>query len=1795
MNPFDELDGEDLEGPLLKSAPRPSAWERFRMNVEAGWRHGTLFGVLQPERERSEFDRRYDVLPQWETPMEGATALIGQIVGGGGSIENFLPVGLGVRAAQTLKLAPAATSTQVFAGAVDAAAVNAAIDPIIQGVDIFQERKEGFSPEQLLLSIVGGGLAGGTLNGAVHTLRRQRQAIAETDPDLSLEFELPPLRPPMEPARRQPPTDTEGTATGKLVEPLTAEPVIEFDRSFGDIMAERAREAREIAEQQERAELAHERMAGVRETMLRDMSRGAPKKPKPALSLLQFLAGNGGIREEGGELAGRDLGAVFIPRFGPLVRKNGITLDYAREAAAEAGYFRGFRSNEEAIANSTPDDLLRLIDEERGGNKVFSVADDAIVQERAARAAYEQAREDLKTATVEIGHALADDLDDVVKRRAVEIRLEEGIDPGDAIERAIFEDYGAAEAPKSKQDDDGMEVPFDDEAGPEPQRGGVQERGGAAAQAGAADERPRQAAEVEPGRDQSGVAGGLQGRARSESTAVGEQLVIPGAEREGLKQTLDRRAASSLKPKKPQELVMDEGLFEDPELRSQGELLPALAQGPFPGQLRRDPAGKANQGLRKNQPWNRLKPIAEKLADALDIASVRQGRITVRNALGTFNQQTGSIRLKSIEDFDVLTHEAGHHLELKIGRPLQQLMKAFARELNPLAYPGAKKVLVEGFAEFVRLRITNPTYARNVAPGFMHQFDTLLGQRAPDILKAIDEVAIAWLDFLEQPSQQAVRSSVVSLRRPGWLAEARQDMARHGLGNTIGDRIGQAYAFAFDDLHPLNQAVRGLARIHKERTGKTLDIKASDDAYKLARMSRGAYQSGHTDLMFGVVPYRGTRPASVSLRDAIVEAMGGANVLSKWDDELLTRFGSYLWSRRAIGEWERFRNGLIPRQPDKLTLGDHVTNVTELEARFPQFATAAQKVYAWNLELWRKKRDAGLITQAQYDDGLQIVDYVPGQRDFSHDGDPVFGAAAEGKPGKSKKGGYVRRFQGSLRDVVNPLESLMADAYQTSMAIARNDVVKALDRLARRAGRGGARIAERIPSHEIRATMVDPLEVVENAGRQAGLSAPDIVALRDAVEAAVGDEKVAIFRPAIINEKGEAIAFFRDGGQLRALRLADGEFGKSMYRALTAMTPAEKNLLLELVAKPSTVLRTAITAAPEFLLANFVRDQSMASIFYGQPLRRLAGTVRGMGEELLGADTARLYNQAGGIMGGANVASLGPARLERDLQALRKKGWTAERSSMRGLIEITELSETGMRLGLFRTFLEEARGRGLMESEAVIEAAYRARDHIDFDRHGSGLTVAARLVPFLNASLQGLDKVTRQMLLPIARQMLGSNVTAEDDRAVAAAWKSWARLSTLMIAGVSLHAWMSKQPDYAELSQETRATHWMFKIGDKWLAVPKPFELATYLNLGEAAYDAMVLKDPTWGERYLDSLATVSLPPDLLEGSPLLKSAVELRTATDLRTGQEIVPEHLQGMEPWLQFTERTSELAKGIGKALDVSPAMVDQLILNHTASIGRSVLALHDWALSDKPLPGWDDAPITRRFIKDASRGSTSSKAFWGLISTRTGTLEGKSKSYRSLVEGGDQAKADDFLATLSESERAFVAVSALDADARRLHPLLRARSAVQVIGQIRREIAGNRLDLSTGAEAIDRSSRSAADDILASLAMTEARNALVLMGEPGWDSRKPIDTGGFYRELEAAAPRIFQALSERYAQAKVLPARAVSQAWPELRRRVLLDGTDAITLDLSAIAETEGYELDGLRLPERRKKIAVPGSAN
>lgn len=158
----------------------------------------------------------------------------------------------------------------------------------------------------------------------------------------------------------------------------------------------------------------------------------APKRPQ---SLLSFLIQKGGVRNQGGELTD------YIRQYPGLVNnKRGMTLDAAREAAAEAGYLGG--DTESAMSSTTPAHLLEALP---NSHNVYSAFDEAQLLDREAHAGARTWIDRVKR------HA--DDVDAFARQYnlgrldpehrwvAAELMAEQGMSADDALDRAAMELY----------------------------------------------------------------------------------------------------------------------------------------------------------------------------------------------------------------------------------------------------------------------------------------------------------------------------------------------------------------------------------------------------------------------------------------------------------------------------------------------------------------------------------------------------------------------------------------------------------------------------------------------------------------------------------------------------------------------------------------------------------------------------------------------------------------------------------------------------------------------------------------------------------------------------------------------------------------------------------------------------------------------------------------------------------------------------------------------------------------------------------------------------------------------------------------------------------------------------------------------------------------------------------------------------------------------------------------------------------------------------------------------------------
>lgn len=162
-------------------------------------------------------------------------------------------------------------------------------------------------------------------------------------------------------------------------------------------------------------------------------------QPASAPSLLEFLASKGGL---GPDAELNALGAhghvVNVDGVGrrKLVRQGGLPLDYAREAAEEAGYLQGNHNGTSSVNN-----LLDAIDAEMRGQKRFPAGYEGAQTRRevVARSEREQADYDrhVQGKEEDLSAAGYGELGQDVKSRAIHLMANEGMDADTAVEHAI--------------------------------------------------------------------------------------------------------------------------------------------------------------------------------------------------------------------------------------------------------------------------------------------------------------------------------------------------------------------------------------------------------------------------------------------------------------------------------------------------------------------------------------------------------------------------------------------------------------------------------------------------------------------------------------------------------------------------------------------------------------------------------------------------------------------------------------------------------------------------------------------------------------------------------------------------------------------------------------------------------------------------------------------------------------------------------------------------------------------------------------------------------------------------------------------------------------------------------------------------------------------------------------------------------------------------------------------------------------------------------------------------------------
>lgn len=730
----------------------------------------------------------------------------------------------------------------------------------------------------------------------------------------------------------------------------------------------------------------------------------------------------------------------------------------------------------------------------------------------------------------------------------------------------------------------------------------------------------------------------------------------------------------------------------------------------------------------------------------------------------------------------------------------------------------------------------------------------------------------------------------------------------------------------------------------------------------------------------------------------------------------------------VLNEVRRERNQTrergLQRPPHRISQQEHEWRIADFEQANPQFRQAAEMVYDF---LWQSAVhdfQAGRLSQAQLDyRATRKHYYVPFGRSMQDLEAAGLLATGRGLGGRSPTFSKDKAYRGSNRDVVNPIETIIDQTFHRAAATHKNDVVRAIAETADKVGPGGAAIAERVTRTEIIEANAAAFAALQRQIEGFGHTPEDAHEIVKRIEADYGDNQ--LFMQYTSKGTGPQAGLnltLWENGERNVVRVNDPELAAMIFNSVNGVGRELSNLVIDMVAKPATLLRAGVTTNPAFFFPNLIRDMWSAWTLTGSLIdpRTWPGVtqIRGLGHEFLQTDMARLYQEVGGLMGGQNVAALSKVRDKADVMALREKGLQIKplrlgASALAGgaagfavagpagaafgallgagmhkgpqhffetVAQMADMSETATRLGVFTYAYKAALAYNpsLTPYQAAQEAAFVARDLIDFGRRGSKMLAAARLVPFLNANLQGLDKAqrallaqsdrgkgisvtklvglmasgagagfavggpvgaavgtfaapavatkfaarmtaARALLTPFTKRDAGLPISADEQRAMATSAKAWVNLLLYTAILVAFAWWYKDDDEYKMINERLKYKAQPIKGPDgEWHPIPKAFEWAIPSNIIEAAIDAQYGRDPRFWERVGAGLVDVLAPPAVPQAVRLWR---DIGANYDSLGKKPIVPEYMRTDAPEEQFGAYASQFAISLSRAVNSRP----------------------------------------------------------------------------------------------------------------------------------------------------------------------------------------------------------------------------------------------------------------------------------
>ncbi|MDL5383422.1 hypothetical protein QSI17_04920 [Aeromonas hydrophila] len=428
-----------------------------------------------------------------------------------------------------------------------------------------------------------------------------------------------------------------------------------------------------------------------------------------------------------------------------------------------------------------------------------------------------------------------------------------------------------------------------------------------------------------------------------------------------------------------------------------------------------------------------------------------------------------------------------------------------------------------------------------------------------------------------------------------------------------------------------------------------------------------------------------------------------------------------------------------------------------------------------------------------------------------------------------------------------------------------------------------------------------------------------------------------------------------------------------LYRAMTFFDRQPFGSMVNMASKAKRLLTAGVTASPEFMLRNFLRDSLSSWAISKDGFKPVIDSIKGVKKTLaMDGSTIDVMFSGASFLGGYVNGNDPTAMADTVRKSLRRKGMTPEqitryeKSIIRNAAQakgvVANVWEKYNRYGeaLENANREAVYDAAIKAGKSHAQAAFESKDLMDFSMLGAARAIqgAAMILPFFNARLQGLGKLTREL--------------RDNPREIA----KRAGMITAMSLGLLAANWDDER--YEELPDWDKDANWHFFVGDQHFRIPKPFEIGVMFGtIPERMVRAMGDKDT--GAQFGKAVARAIGDTFALNPTPqIVKPMVEAAFNYDSFRGGPIDSPQDLAVKAEARYNEQTSLLMRELGELSGFSPKQLEHLVIGYTGTMGSYVMAAAD-GLIRAARPGesasWraDEIPL----VKAVYRGTGPAKS--------------------------------------------------------------------------------------------------------------------------------------------------------------------------------------------------------------------------